>query len=81
MQGDNHRNDGISMWSCKCKKTAKESCDNDNPLKRINPLSTNLTKWSNILKQFVGSLPTNCLSVFDHFVGLALQKLNATTVD
>ena len=74
MQGDNHRNDGISMWSCKCKKTAKESCDNDNPLKRINPLSTNLTKWSNILKQFIGSL-------LDHFVGLALQELNATTVD
>ena len=33
-------------------------------------LSTNLTKWSNILKQFDGKLPTNCLSVFHHFVGL-----------
>ena len=31
----------------------------------------NLTKWSNTLKQ-----PTNCLSLFDHFVGLALERLN-----
>ena len=36
----------------------------------IIPLSTNPTSWSNILKQFVSNLPTNCLSVFDHFVGL-----------
>ena len=28
------------------------------------------------LKQFVGKLPTNCLSVFDHFVGLALKGLD-----
>ena len=41
----------------------------------INPLSANLTKWSNTLKQFVGKLPTNCLSVFDHFVGLVLKGL------
>ena len=27
------------------------------------------------LKQFVNILPTNCLSVFDHFVGLALKEL------
>ena len=25
------------------------------------------------LKQFVGKLPTNCLSVFGHFVNLALK--------
>ena len=43
----------------------------------LNPLSANPTKWSNTLKQFVGKLPTNCLSVFDHFVGLALKGLNA----
>ena len=30
----------------------------------INPLSVNPTKWSNTLKQFVGNLPTNCLSVW-----------------
>ena len=41
----------------------------------INPLSANFTKWSNILKQFAGKLPRNCLSVFDHFVGLALKAL------
>ena len=41
----------------------------------LNPLSANITKWSNTLKQFVGKLPTNCLSVFDHFVGLALKGL------
>ena len=34
----------------------------------VNPLSANPTKWSNTLKQFVGNLPANCLSVFDHFV-------------
>ena len=45
-------------------------------LKWINPLSTNPTKWSNTLKQFVGKPPTN-LSVFDHFVGLALKGLTA----
>ena len=41
----------------------------------INPLSARLIKWPNTLKQFVGNLPTNCLSVFGHFVGLALKVL------
>ena len=41
----------------------------------VNPLRANPTKWSNTLKQFVGKLPTNCLSVFDHFVGLVLKGL------
>ena len=41
----------------------------------LNPLSANPTKWSNTLKQFVGKLPTNCFSVFDHFVKLALKGL------
>ena len=41
----------------------------------LNPLSTNPKKWSNTLKQFDGNLPTNCLSVFDHFVKLALKGL------
>ena len=40
------------------------------------PLSANPTKWPNTLKQFVGKLPTNCLSMFDHFVNLALKELN-----
>ena len=30
---------------------------------------------SNTRKQFFGKLPTNCLSVFDHFVELALKGL------
>ena len=37
----------------------------------FNPLSTNSTKWSNTH----GKLPKNCLSVFDHFGGLALKAL------
>ena len=41
----------------------------------LNPLSANFTKWSNALKQFVGNLPTNCLSEFGHFMGLALKEL------
>ena len=44
-------------------------------LAAISPLSANFTKCPNTLKQFVGKLPTNCLSVFDHFVGLALKGL------
>ena len=41
----------------------------------INSLTTNPTKWSNTLKQFVGNLPMNCLNVFEHFVGMALKWL------
>ena len=57
--------------------------------KEFNPLSANFTRWSDTLKQFVGKLPTNCLSkrfvcklptsfliVFDHLVGLALKGLS-----
>ena len=42
-------------------------------------LNANLTKWSNTLKQFVDSEATNCLRVFDHFVGLAFKRLNSIT--
>ena len=44
----------------------------------LNPLNANPTKRPNTLKQFVGKLPTNCLSVFDHFVKLALKGLIKT---
>ena len=45
-------------------------------LKRcLNALSANPTKWSNTLKKTRRLLPKNCLSVFDHFVGLALKGL------
>ena len=39
----------------------------NHPKSCLNPLSANPTKWLNTLKQFVENLPTNCLSVFDHF--------------
>ena len=41
----------------------------------INPLSANPEKWSNTLKQIVANLPMICLSVFDHFMNLALTGL------
>ena len=40
----------------------------------INPLSGNPRKWSNTFKQFVGNLSTDCLSMLDHFVELALTE-------
>ena len=40
----------------------------------INPLSANITKWSNSLKQFVGKLPTNCLSVWP-FCGIGSERV------
>ena len=46
----------------------------------INPLSANPTKWSKTLKQVVGKLPTNYLSVFDHFVTLAPKGLRTSTI-
>ena len=44
-------------------------------METVNTLSASSTKWSNTLKQFVPKLPTNCLSVLDHFVILALKGL------
>ena len=49
-------------------------------LQHIKPLSANPTKWSNTLKQFSCNLPTNCLSVFDHFVGLTFKGLSFALV-
>ena len=43
---------------------------------QLKPLSAIFTKRSNTFKQFVGKVPTYCLSVFDHFEGLALKGLN-----
>ena len=42
----------------------------------FNPFSANITKWSDILKQFVDKLERNCFSVFNHFVGLVLKALS-----
>ena len=41
----------------------------------LNHLSADPTKWLNRLKQFVGKLSTNSLSVFDHFMFLVLKGL------
>ena len=46
----------------------------------LNSLSVNPIKWSNTLKQFVVNLPANFLSVFDHFVALALKGSVATMI-
>ena len=57
------------MKQIQCKYTST-SCF---VVERFNLLSANPTKLSNALKQFFGKLPTNCLSVFDNFVGLILE--------
>ena len=40
-----------------------------------NPLNASFTKWSDTLKQFVSNWSTQCLSVFDYFMELALKGL------
>ena len=45
----------------------------------LNPLCACPTKWSSRFKQFVGNLPTNYLSVLDHFAGLTLKGLGMTS--
>ena len=47
----------------------KSKIKSPNLPRKLNPLSANPTEWSNTLKQFVGKLPTNCLSVFDRETG------------
>ena len=46
-----------------------------NKVAAFNPSSANPPKWSNPLKQFVGFCRRIVLSVFDHFVKLALKGL------
>ena len=41
----------------------------------LNPFSANLTKMVKHTQTVCRQKPTNCLSVFDHLVGLALQGL------
>ena len=43
------------------------------PYLMFNPLSANPTKWSNTLKQFVGKLLTNCLSVLNLLWGWSFK--------
>ena len=60
----------------------EKQCKNNNlfGLHASSPLSANPTKWLNTLKQFVGNLPANCLSVFDHFMNLPLKGLMVQTL-
>ena len=46
--------------------------------KILNPYSANSTKWSNT-QTIRWLLPTNCLNVFGHFVGLVLKELNCAS--
>ena len=53
---------------------------NDQRSAHINPSRPNPTKWVDInpikhTQTITWLLPTNCLSVFDHFVGLTLKGL------
>ena len=41
-----------------------------------NPLSANPAKWSKHTQTIRRQEPTNCLSVFDYFVGLTLNGVN-----
>ena len=75
------------VGSHKCKGKRPEICSHVHEIsgfsssvtnETINPLSANSTKWPNTLKQFISKLPTNCLSVFDYFVKLALKGLRLT---
>ena len=56
-------------------KVYQDLLEGSSPKFPCNPLTANPIKWSNTFKQFVGKLPPNCLSVFDHFVKLALKGL------
>ena len=59
-----------------CKKKKKGSTYLNIFCTKLNPLSANPRKWSKTLKQFVDNLSTNCLSMFDHFLGLGLKEVN-----
>ena len=48
------------------------------PSQAFNSLSANPAYWSSTLKTIRRLLPTNSLSVFDHFVGLALKGLRCS---
>ena len=67
------------FWASECSKFIFIFYENRwwfiEDIEYFNPLSANPTKWPNTLKQFVGNLPTNCLSAFDHFLKLVLKGL------
>ena len=49
-------------------------------VKLLTLFSANPTKWPNTFKQFDCNLATNCMSMFDHFVGLTLEGLTAYNI-
>ena len=51
------------MLNSYLKQVSNMKGSSSNSASNINPLGANPTKWSNTLKQFVGNLPMNCLSV------------------
>ena len=72
------RKDTASTWSNG--QTRTRSCKGVsllqlgwNSVPELNPLSANLIKWSNTLKQFVSKLPTNCLSMLTILWGWHLK--------
>ena len=68
------------VWNKQSRRVTKMSISYEHSVAQLqpfNPLSANSTKWSNILKQFVRKLPTNCFSVFDDFVGWILDFLHS----
>ena len=46
----------------------------------FNSLSANLKKMVKHTQTICRQQPTNCLNVFDHFVGLVLKGLTASTI-
>ena len=59
----------VGITCCESKRSQKVALHD----LHLKPLGANPTQWFKTLKQFVGNLPTNCLSVFDHFVGWRLK--------
>ena len=57
------------------KHQSKDLHASSNVLIILNLLSANTTKWSQQTQRICWQQPTNCLSVFDNFVGLALKGL------
>ena len=58
--------EGAFIQDCKMTSLPLQFCTEDYLFFFFNPLSASFTKWSNTLK---------LLSVYDHFVGLALKGL------